>query len=62
MSLLALQSLWKEEKNQYLKVVKIDGVSHTSILKDEVALNEIVGEITSINSHAELGLSNLFSG
>ncbi|KAL3013291.1 hypothetical protein AAZX31_06G044200 [Glycine max] len=61
-SLLALQSLWKEEKNQYLKVVKIDGVSHTSILKDEVALNEIVGEITSINSHAELGLSNLFSG
>ncbi|KHN04429.1 Lecithin-cholesterol acyltransferase-like 1 [Glycine soja] len=31
---------------------------HTSILKDEVALNEIVGEISSINSHAELGLSN----
>ncbi|BAT77930.1 hypothetical protein LR48_Vigan04g240800 [Vigna angularis] len=61
-SLLALQALWKEEKNQYLKVVKIDGVSHTSILKDEVALNEIVHEISAINSHADLGLSNVFSG
>ena len=61
-SLLALQSLWKEEKSQYLKVVKIDGVSHTSILKDEVALDEIVGEISAINSHAEPGLSNVFSG
>ncbi|KAJ1430378.1 Lecithin:cholesterol/phospholipid:diacylglycerol acyltransferase [Sesbania bispinosa] len=43
-SLLALQSQWKDEKNQYLKVVKIDGVSHTSILKDEVALDEIIGQ------------------
>lgn len=61
-SLLALQSLWKEEKNQSLKVIKMDGVSHTSILKDEVALNEIVDEISIINSHAEHGLSNVFSG
>lgn len=61
LSLLALQSLWKEEGNQYLKVVKMDGVSHTSILKDEVALNQIVGEISKINSRAELDLINVLS-
>ncbi|XP_027354932.1 lecithin-cholesterol acyltransferase-like 1 [Abrus precatorius] len=61
-SLLALQSLWKDERNQYLKVIKIGGVSHASILKDEVALDEIIGEISRIHSHAELGLSNVYSG
>jgi lysophospholipase-3 len=34
-------------------------VSHTSILKDKVALDEIIGEISRINSHAQLGLSNI---
>jgi lysophospholipase-3 len=58
-SLLALEKLWKDEKNQYLKVIKIGGVSHTSILKDKVALDEIIGEISRINSHAQLGLSNI---
>lgn len=48
-SLLALQSEWKDEKNQSLKVIKIPGVSHTSILKDEKALDEIIGEVSSIN-------------
>ncbi|CAL0319061.1 unnamed protein product [Lupinus luteus] len=57
-SLLALQSLWKDEKNQSLEVIKIDGVTHTSILKDEVALGEIVGEINRINSPIQLGLRN----
>lgn len=58
-SLLALESLWKDEKNQYLKVVKVGGVSHTAILKDEVALGEIIGEISRINFQAtQLGLSN----
>lgn len=33
-----------------LKTVEIDGVSHTSILKDEVALKEIVNQISIINS------------
>ncbi|RDX89763.1 Lecithin-cholesterol acyltransferase-like 1 [Mucuna pruriens] len=55
-SLLALQSLWNEEKNQSLNVIKIGGVSHTSILKEEVALNEILDEVSKINSRAELGL------
>ncbi|XP_061372018.1 lecithin-cholesterol acyltransferase-like 1 [Gastrolobium bilobum] len=59
-SLLALQSLWKYETNQSLKVIEIDGVSHISILKDEVALDEIRGEISRINSHVQLGLSKFF--
>lgn len=59
-SLLALQTLWKNEKNQSLKVIKIGGVSHTSILKDEVALDAIIGEISRINSHAQVGFSNSF--
>lgn len=58
-SLLALEKLWKDEKNQYLKVIKIGGVSHTSILKDKVALDEIIGEISRINSYVQLGLSNI---
>ncbi|KAJ6822783.1 lecithin-cholesterol acyltransferase-like 1 [Iris pallida] len=32
------------------KVVKLPGISHTTILKDDVALKEIVKEIQSINS------------
>ncbi|KAL5074657.1 hypothetical protein RYX36_013641 [Vicia faba] len=57
-SLLALEKLWKDEKNQYLKVIKIGGVSHTSILKDKVAVDEIIGEISRLNSNVQLGLSN----
>lgn len=60
-SLLALQSLWKDEKNLDLKVIKIGGVSHTSILKDAGALDEIMGEICGINAQAELGISNALS-
>ncbi|KAJ4844412.1 Lecithin-cholesterol acyltransferase-like 1 [Turnera subulata] len=50
-SLLALESLWAHERNQSLKVIKISEVSHTSILQKDAALVEIVGEISSINSH-----------
>lgn len=49
-SLLALESLWADEKNQPLKVITINGVSHTSILKKDIALDEILGEISCINS------------
>lgn len=59
-SLLALESLWKDEENQYLKVIKIGGVSHVSILKDKVAIDEIIGEISRINSLAQLGLRDAF--
>lgn len=51
-SLLALESLWTENKNQYVKVIRIGGVSHTSILKQDIALDEIIGEISCINSNA----------
>ena len=61
-SLLALQSLWGDEKNQSLKVIKIGGVSHTSILKDEVPLDKIIGEIRRINSHSQLDFSQVFVG
>lgn len=50
-SLLALESLWKENRKQPFKVVTIRGVSHTSILKEEIALQEIVQEI--VNIHAD---------
>ncbi|KAL6995326.1 Lecithin-cholesterol acyltransferase-like 1 [Sarracenia purpurea var. burkii] len=49
-SLLGVATEWAEEKNQELKVVRVRGVSHTSILKDESALAQIIGEICSINS------------
>ena len=53
LSLLELESLWFNDKNQVLKVIKIRGVSHTSILKNNVALEEIIGEISGINSITE---------
>ncbi|KAF2324248.1 hypothetical protein GH714_011119 [Hevea brasiliensis] len=51
-SLLALESLFAENKNQSLKVIRISGVSHTSILKQNIALDQITGEISCINSIA----------
>ncbi|XP_065880375.1 lecithin-cholesterol acyltransferase-like 1 [Euphorbia lathyris] len=50
-SLLALESLWIDDKNQSLKVIKLGGISHTSILTEVVALDEIVGQISCINSN-----------
>lgn len=49
-SLVALEKEWANEKNQTLKVIKVGGVSHTDILNDRSALDEIVEEISSINS------------
>ncbi|KAL0325395.1 UNVERIFIED_CONTAM: Lecithin-cholesterol acyltransferase-like 1 [Sesamum radiatum] len=48
-SLMALESAWDSRENQSLKVIKIPGVSHTSILKDGTALDRIISEISSIN-------------
>ncbi|KAI4316599.1 hypothetical protein L6164_024565 [Bauhinia variegata] len=50
-SLVALQSLWAHRGNQTVRVTRIGGVSHTSILKNEAALKEIIGEISRINLH-----------
>lgn len=49
-SLLALESLWADKKNQSLNVISIDDVSHKSILKDHIALERIIGQISEINS------------
>lgn len=50
-SLLTLESNWANEStHQPLKVTKLQGVSHTGILKDEIALEKIIEEISCINS------------
>lgn len=49
-SLLALESMWASVKNQILQILKVDGVDHLSILKDNVALSKIVDVISGINS------------
>ncbi|KAL8490184.1 hypothetical protein ACS0TY_025917 [Phlomoides rotata] len=49
-SLLALESTWDGVRNQSIKVIKIEGVSHTDVLKDERALERVIGEVSSINS------------
>lgn len=54
-SLLALESEWvNSNKSKALKVIKIPDVTHTSILKDSVALHEIIDEILLVNSGKSL--------
>ncbi|KAG8494076.1 hypothetical protein CXB51_011554 [Gossypium anomalum] len=56
-SLSALESLWAFEKNQSLKVIRLSGISHTSILEVSAALDAIIAEISSINSKAQAEVS-----
>ncbi|KAM0937986.1 putative phosphatidylcholine--sterol O-acyltransferase [Dioscorea sansibarensis] len=50
-SLLALESLWSGlKRQQVLKMINVSGVSHLSLVKDEVAVNEILAQVQSINS------------
>lgn len=49
-SLLALESEWADSARRVLKVIKLPGVSHASILKDSAALKDIIGEIRGVNS------------
>lgn len=51
-SLVALESEWADLPDQSLKMVVIEGASHTSIIKDEGALSRIVEEISSINLYS----------
>ncbi|KAH0670025.1 hypothetical protein KY285_024180 [Solanum tuberosum] len=51
-SLLSFES--NKSTYQHLKVIKLQGVSHTGILKDEIALEKIVEEISCINSDISL--------
>ncbi|KAK4428700.1 Lecithin-cholesterol acyltransferase-like 1 [Sesamum alatum] len=55
-SLSALESAWRSRTNQSLKVINIPGVSHTSILKDDTALDRIIGEVSSINDEISTSL------
>ncbi|KAJ4755748.1 Lecithin-cholesterol acyltransferase-like 1 [Rhynchospora pubera] len=48
-SLLRLKSEWSGSKNQVLDVIKLPGVSHSDILKDKGALEQIIRFITEIN-------------
>ncbi|XP_020583313.1 lecithin-cholesterol acyltransferase-like 1 [Phalaenopsis equestris] len=49
-SLLALEKDWSEAGRKNLKVVKLQGITHTSILRTRVAVNKIVEEVGLINS------------
>lgn len=49
-SLLGHESLWSNAKNQTLKTIRVPGVTHTEILKDDGAVGEVVREISGINS------------
>lgn len=49
-SLLALEDEWRDEENQKLKVIKLAGISHTDILKDDSSLNQINDVLSAINS------------
>ncbi|KAH7665033.1 lysophospholipase III protein [Dioscorea alata] len=50
-SLLALKSLWSGLEGEHkLRVINVSGVSHMSLVKDTVAVNEILAQVQSINS------------
>ncbi|GAB2222425.1 hypothetical protein Drorol1_Dr00013643 [Drosera rotundifolia] len=49
-SLLALEEEWRDEKNQTIEVIKLDGVSHTEILRDRNALDEVLRIVRGLNS------------
>lgn len=51
-SLLSLES--NKSTNQHLKVIKLQGVSHTSILTDEIALEKILEAVSFVNSDISL--------
>ncbi|XP_009625762.1 lecithin-cholesterol acyltransferase-like 1 [Nicotiana tomentosiformis] len=57
LSLLAIESNWANNSHQPLKVTKLQGVSHSDILKDDIALEKIVEEISCINSANATGIS-----
>lgn len=52
-SLLALESsgTGKKTSDQSIKLITIPGISHTSILKEDIALEAIIQEINSVNSN-----------
>ncbi|KAJ3672804.1 hypothetical protein LUZ60_006178 [Juncus effusus] len=51
-SLLRLESDWLDSKDQVLDVIRLPGVSHTDILKDNIALSEMIKVITKINTYS----------
>ncbi|CAN6450100.1 unnamed protein product [Victoria cruziana] len=51
-SLLAAVSAWEGVRDQPVKVRRFPHVSHTSILKDEASVGEVILQVSSINSLA----------
>ncbi|KAL0921886.1 hypothetical protein M5K25_009001 [Dendrobium thyrsiflorum] len=49
-SLLALEKEWSEAGRKHLKIMKLRGISHSSILKITAAVNKIIEELRLINS------------
>ncbi|GMH03199.1 hypothetical protein Nepgr_005038 [Nepenthes gracilis] len=50
-SLLAVESEWAGDENQTVGVIKLNGVSHTAVLSDPNALDQILRVVCSVNSH-----------
>lgn len=49
-SLRNLETEWANKRNQSLKMIEVPEVSHTSMLEDDSAIDEVVTEIKTINS------------
>lgn len=49
-SLLALEKEWSEAGRKHLKIMKLQGISHSSILSNTAAVNKIIEELGIINS------------
>lgn len=57
LSLVAIESQWKDEKNQTISIVKLDGISHTGVLSETESLDQIIRVISNVNSPV-LGLKH----
>lgn len=49
-SLLALETEWSEAGRKHLKIMKLQGISHSSILSNTAAVNKIIDQLGLINS------------
>lgn len=55
-SLMALEKEWSEAGRKQMKVLKLQGISHSSILKDKAAITKILEELKEINSITSLSI------
>ncbi|KAK9756484.1 hypothetical protein RND81_01G100900 [Saponaria officinalis] len=50
LSLLSVYKEWMKHQNQEVKIVRLDGVSHTDVLSDQVSLEQILLVVSNVNS------------